>query len=77
MLDKPLDIRAPVRLLQGCKDNEVPWSTALQLSKSLKTTDVRIQLLKDGDHRLSSSTQLALIGDTLEELLYTAESSSL
>tara|TARA_B100000029_G_scaffold441907_1_gene460007 strand:- start:1607 stop:2377 length:771 start_codon:yes stop_codon:yes gene_type:complete len=76
LLDQPLDIQVPVRLLQGCQDNEVPWRTALQLSKSLEATDVRIQLLKDGDHRLSSPTQLALIGSTLEELLHTAESNS-
>ena len=69
LLDQPLDIRVPVRLLQGCEDNEVPWRTALHLSERLETTDVRIQLLKDGDHRLSSPDQLAMIGDSLAELL--------
>ena len=34
--------------------------------------DVRVQLLKDGDHRLSSPGQLALMGDTLAELIKTA-----
>lgn len=77
LLDKPLDIRVPVRLLQGRQDNEVPWQTALQLSESLKTADVRVQLLKDGDHRLSNLTQLALIGVTLEELLNTVDTNSL
>ncbi len=69
LLDQPLDIGVPVRLLQGCEDNEVPWQTALHLSEKLETTDVRVQLLKDGDHRLSSPDQLALMGDTLAELL--------
>ncbi|MDP6397643.1 MAG: alpha/beta hydrolase [Arenicellales bacterium] len=76
LLDEPLDIRVPVRLLQGCEDNEVPWRTALHLSEKLETTDVRVQLLKDGDHRLSSPDQLALIGDTLAELLQKLSNAS-
>ncbi len=72
LLDAPVTIHAPVRLLQGREDNEVPWRTALRLSDSLESTDVRVQLLKDGDHRLSSPEQLSLIGDTLAELIETA-----
>ena len=72
LLDAPLAIHAPVRLLQGCEDNEVPWRTALRLSDCLEATDVRVQLLKDGDHRLSSPEQLALMGNTLAELIETA-----
>ncbi|MBT3770366.1 MAG: alpha/beta hydrolase, partial [Acidiferrobacteraceae bacterium] len=60
-----------VRLLQGLADTEVPWRTALRLSKALAASDVRVQLLKDGDHRLSSPAQLDLLGVTLAELLET------
>jgi hypothetical protein len=49
----------------------VPWRTALRLSEALAAHDVRVQLLKDGDHRLSSPAQLDLLGDTLAELLET------
>ena len=69
LLDKPLDIRIPVRLLQGCEDNQVPWRTALRVCDRLETTNVRVQLLKDGDHRLSSALHLTLIGDTLAGLV--------
>ena len=62
---------APVRLLQGLADTEVPWRTALRLLEALAARDVRVQLLKDGDHRLSSPTHLDLLGDTLAELLET------
>ena len=55
---------------------EVPWQTALRLSERLKATDVRVQLLKDGDHRLSRPEQLALMSDTLTELIHTVESVS-
>lgn len=72
LLDEPVAIHAPVRLLQGCEDPEVPWQTALRLSDCLEATDVRVQLLKAGDHRLSTPEHLALIGDTLAELIKTA-----
>jgi len=76
LLDAPLDISVPVRLLQGCEDSEVPWQTALRLSECLEAADVRVQLLKDGDHRLSRPEQLTLISDTLAELIQTVESAS-
>ena len=72
LLDEPVAIYAPVRLLQGYEDHEVPWQTALRLSDCLEAPDVRVQLLKDGDHRLSSPEHLALIGDTLAELIKAA-----
>ena len=72
LLDAPLPIHAPVRLLQGYEDHEVPWQTALRLSDCLEAPDIRVQLLKDGDHRLPSPEHLALIGDTLAELIKTA-----
>jgi hypothetical protein len=31
--------------------------------------DVRVTLIKDGDHRLSRETDLALLGETLTPLL--------
>ena len=76
LLDAPLELTVPVRLLQGCDDSEVPWKTALRLSERLQTTDVRVHLLKDGDHRLSRPEQLALMSDTLAELIQTVESAS-
>ena len=76
LLDAPLALTVPVRLLQGCDDSEVPWQTALRLSERLQATDVRVHLLKDGDHRLSRPEQLALMSDTLAELIQTVESAS-
>jgi len=69
LLDQSISIECPVRLLQGVKDEEVPWETALKLSATLTGQDVSVQLLKDGDHRLSQPRQLALIGQTLEAML--------
>ncbi len=69
VLDKPLPINLPVTLIQGCKDTEVPWETALHLADALESQDVNVQLIKDGDHRLSSPSELKLIETALEHLL--------
>jgi len=73
LLDRPIAIEAPVRLLQGCEDVEVPWDTALRLSTALATQNVQVHLLKDGDHRLSKPEQLAILGQTLADLLAFSE----
>ncbi len=69
LLGGPIDIACPVRLLQGIGDPDVPWETALKLSSALTGDDVRISLIKDGDHRLSRPQDIALLRATLAELL--------
>lgn len=63
-----LAIDRPVRLLHGMDDPDVPWSTSIRISDRLVGTDVRIVLVKDGDHRLSRPQDLALLNNTLAEL---------
>jgi pimeloyl-ACP methyl ester carboxylesterase len=64
-----LDLAAPVRILQGQQDPDVPWDHALRIAKALAGGDVRIHLVKDGDHRLSRPQDLALLGEVLAPLL--------
>ena len=59
----------PVRLLHGQNDAAVPWQTSLRLAACLAATDVRVILIKDGDHRLSRPADLALLAQTLAPLL--------
>ena len=58
----------PVRLLHGQCDPDVPWQTALRLANALATDDVRITLVKDGDHRLSRGQDLGLLTHMLAEV---------
>ena len=69
LLGAPIAIACPVRLLQGIDDPDVPWETACKLSAALVARDVRVSLIKDGDHRLSRPQDIALLCATLAALL--------
>ncbi len=69
LLDRPIPITAPVRLLHGMRDDAVPWRDSLRLAERLESGDVRTVFVKDGDHRLSRPPDLALLATVLEGLL--------
>ena len=69
LLDRPIPLACPVRLLQGQRDPDVPWQTALRIAERLESDDVQITLIKDGDHRLSRPQDLALLRRALAALL--------
>ncbi len=57
----PIKIPAPVCLLQGQKDQEVPWKHALRVAEAIESPDVRLCLIKDGAHSLSRPDDLTLL----------------
>lgn len=59
LLRDAINLDCPVRLIQGQKDADVPWQTALRIADCLTAADVEITLVKDGDHRLSRDEDLA------------------
>ena len=69
LMGGPIPLRCPVRLLHGQGDPDVPWQTALRLAERLESDDVQVTLVKDGDHRLSRPSDLALLRRTLGGLL--------
>ncbi len=69
LLDAPIPLACPVRLLHGQADPDVPWELSLRLAARLTGADVRVTLVKDGDHRLSRPADLALLAETLLPLL--------
>lgn len=69
LLDAPLEISAPVRLVQGMKDDDVPWQTAARIKNTLtRPGNAEIFLIESGDHRLSRPEDLALIDGQIAEL---------
>lgn len=67
VLGAPIAIQAPARLLHGMQDADVPWEIALRLAERLAGEDVRLVLVKDGDHRLSRPQDIALMLDVIGE----------
>ena len=69
LLEGPILLDCPVRLLHGQDDPDVPWELALRTAERLTTKDLEIVLIKDGDHRLSRPKDLAVLRRTLSALL--------
>jgi len=69
LLRAPIPLACPLRILQGMKDADVPWQTALRLAERIESRDVEVTLVKDGDHRLSESRDLARLCDSVAGLV--------
>ena len=59
LLRAPIALGCPIYLLQGMRDDDVPWRTALQVAELVESESVTVELVKDGDHRLSRDDDLA------------------
>ncbi|MEM1192955.1 MAG: alpha/beta hydrolase [Pseudomonadota bacterium] len=68
VLDGTIPVSGPVRILQGMRDEDVPWAHALRVVDCLDSDDIDCTLVKDGDHRLSSGRDLDRLGRTLTEI---------
>ena len=69
LLHADIPIDCPVRLLHGQADADVPWRQSLKLMDRLRSADVQATLVKDGDHRLSRESDIALLIATVNGLL--------
>ena len=69
LLQKEIPIRCPVRLLHGMQDADVPWQTSTAIAQRLASENVRVELIKDGEHRLSRPSDLTRLQYMLAELL--------
>lgn len=69
VLRDPLSLPFPVRCLQGTADTAVSTETALRLLDHATCPDMRLQLVKDADHRFSDGPCLGLIETAVEDIL--------
>ena len=60
-LEGPIDLVCPVRLIHGKEDADVPWEISLRLKAALRSDDVQVTLVEDGDHRLSRESDIAAL----------------
>lgn len=68
LLDGPIALSVPTRLIHGQRDPDVPWEHSLKLAGLLRSDDVQTLLVKDGDHRLSRPHDIALILKAIEDV---------
>ena len=68
ILDAPINFDGPVRILQGAKDSVVPWEYSRQIVDVITSEDVDYTLVKNGDHSLSTASDLDRLVRTAKEL---------
>jgi pimeloyl-ACP methyl ester carboxylesterase len=68
LTNREIALDCPVRILQGQSDPDVPWEISLQLASDLRSADVQVTLIKDGDHSLSRPQDIALLLSAVAEL---------
>jgi pimeloyl-ACP methyl ester carboxylesterase len=69
LLGNEIALDCPVRLIHGQDDPDVSWNVSLRLAAALRSADVQVHLIKDGDHRLSRDSDIALLLGTLDALV--------
>jgi pimeloyl-ACP methyl ester carboxylesterase len=76
LLDKPIRFEGPVRILQGMRDDQVPWQHAIKVLEALSARDAVLSLVKDGDHNLSDLSNIARLKVMVSELIAQIEAQS-
>ena len=71
-----IPIGVPIRVLQGMKDEDVPYAHALTLVEQLAGDDVEFTLVKGGDHRLSEPADIDRLIRTAKELCRHVDASA-
>lgn len=61
LLTHEVAIDCPVRLIHGERDDEVPLGVAFRTMRALRSSDVQLNVLKGGGHRLSEPHQIDAI----------------
>ncbi len=67
----------PVHLLQGMRDEQVPWRHAVTLAEHLHGDPATLTLVKDGDHRLSREEDLRRIWAAVEGIEQPGDTAAL
>ena len=69
LLNGEIPVDCPVRLLHGECDEEVPLDVAFRTLRALRSSDVQLNVLKGGGHRLSQPHEIDAILRTVAGLM--------
>jgi pimeloyl-ACP methyl ester carboxylesterase len=69
LLGGEIALDCPVRLIHGEQDTDVPLDVAFRLMRALRSSDVQLNVLKGGGHRLSEPHEIDAILGTVAALL--------
>ncbi len=65
----------PVRIIHGINDPDVPWLHANKLTHILEGENVMLNLIQDGDHRLSRTEDINKFLNLIDDLYKSIENS--
>lgn len=68
VMDGLINLHAPVHIIQGMNDPDVPWEHAMKLIEHLPHDNVTLTFIKDGDHRLSREQDIEKILSAVEQM---------
>uniref|UniRef100_A0A672RUW6 Mycophenolic acid acyl-glucuronide esterase, mitochondrial-like n=1 Tax=Sinocyclocheilus grahami TaxID=75366 RepID=A0A672RUW6_SINGR len=69
ILQSPIPITCPVRLIHGLKDKDVPWHISMQVAERVLSPDVDVILRRHGQHRMAEKDDIKLIVYTIDDLI--------
>lgn len=68
-----IETGCPVHILQGMRDDDVPYQHALKLLSHLPADDIVLSLIRDGDHRLSRPQDIERMLTAIKSLVSSAK----
>lgn len=71
VLEGVITTGCPVHILQGMRDDAVPYAHALRLVEHLPADDVVLTLIRDGDHRLSRPQDIERLRGAVQQIMAT------
>ncbi|WP_425363908.1 alpha/beta hydrolase [Candidatus Tisiphia endosymbiont of Hybos culiciformis] len=64
-----INLKQPVHLIHGMLDVDVPYTISSKLVEKITSDIVVMKLIKDGHHNLARESDLAIIANSLEEII--------
>ncbi|KAJ3611216.1 hypothetical protein NHX12_021232 [Muraenolepis orangiensis] len=69
VLQSPIPVTCPIRLLHGLKDEDVPWHVSMQVAERVLSADVDVILRRHGQHRMAEKDDIKLLVYTIDDLI--------